>query len=137
MDFGRSKISATDYSSQDEHIIDDLSGGLRVVCLCFMRTIGILKPTFFPRLLQSVLTHLAQKGRSMDHKVEKGLNDQLGDFLELFRVHSSYYWLLPLWLTKYSMQDSFSMARSAGSYLLPPGGDLSASFMCAIICVNI
>ena len=29
------------------------------------------------------------------------------------------------------------MARSTGSYVLPPGGDLSASFMYAIICVNI
>ena len=29
------------------------------------------------------------------------------------------------------------MARSTGSYVLPPGGDLSASSMCAIICVNI
>ena len=52
--------------------------------------------TFFPRLLQSILTHLVQKGRSMDHQVEKGLNDQLDNFLELFRVHPSYYWLLPL-----------------------------------------
>ena len=60
----------------------------------------------------------------MDHKVEKGLKDQLGDFSELFRVHSSYYWWLPLWLTTYSMQDSFSMARSTGSYVLPAGGDI-------------
>ena len=95
------------------------------------------EPTFFPRLLQSILTHLAQKGRSMDHKVEKGLNEQLDDFLELLRVHPSHCWLLPLWLTTYYMQDSFSMARSTGSYVFPPGGDLSASFMCAIICVNI
>ena len=36
-----------------------------------------------------------------------------------------------------SMQEGFSMARSTGSYVLPSGGDLSASFMCAIICVNI
>jgi len=73
----------------------------------------------------------------MDHKVEKGLNDQLYDFVELFRVHPSYYWVLALWLTTYSMQDSFSMARSTGSYVLPPGGDLSAAFLCAMICVNI
>ena len=71
----------------------------------------------------------------MDHKVEKGLKDQLDGFLKLFRVHPSL--LLLLWLTTYSMQDDFYMARSTGSYALPLGGDLSASFMCAIICVNI
>jgi len=60
----------------------------------------------------------------MDQKVEKGLNDQLYDFVKLFRVHPSYYWSLPLWLTTYSMQDSLSMARSTGSYVLPSGGDL-------------
>ncbi|KIK03245.1 hypothetical protein K443DRAFT_676909 [Laccaria amethystina LaAM-08-1] len=74
-----------------------------------MNTLLMISLEAYTSLLQSVLTHLAQKGRSMDHKVEKGLNDQLGDFLELFR-------------------DSFSMARSAGSYLLPPGEN--PSFFC-------
>ena len=73
----------------------------------------------------------------MDHKVEKELNDQLDNFVELFRVHPSYYWALPLWLTRYSMQNSFSMAQSTGSHIFPPGGNLSAAFMCVIMCVNI
>ena len=94
-------------------------------------------PTFFTRLLRSILTHLAQKGRPMDHKVEKALNDQLDNFVELFRVHPIYYWLLSLWLTTYSTQNVFSIARSTGSYVFPPRGDLSAASMWAIIFLNI
>ena len=36
MDFGRSKISATNYSAQDEQIFGYFCGGLCVVCLCLM-----------------------------------------------------------------------------------------------------
>ena len=65
----------------------------------------------------------------MDHAVEKALNDQLDNFVELFRVHSSFHWLLPLWLTTYSTQNVFSIAQSTGSYVFPPGGNLSAAFV--------
>ena len=101
------------------------------------RTIGLSTPTFFTRLLRSNLTHLIQKGRPMDHEVKGALKDQLNNFVELLRVRPSYFWALPLWLTRYSMQDSFSMARSTGSCVFPPGGDFSAAFMCDIICVNV
>jgi len=46
MDFGRSKISATNYSAQGEHIIGDLCGGLHVVCLCFMANYCVVKAGF-------------------------------------------------------------------------------------------
>ena len=45
MDFGRSKISATNYSTQGEYI-SELCGGLHVVCLCFMANYWVVKADF-------------------------------------------------------------------------------------------
>ncbi|EDR10199.1 uncharacterized protein LACBIDRAFT_325881 [Laccaria bicolor S238N-H82] len=77
-----------------------------------MNTILVEYVEAYTSLLRSNLTHLSQKGRPMDHNVEKSLSDQLDKFVELFKI----------------LQKFFSMARSAGSYILPPGGDLSAAF---------
>ena len=46
MDSGRSKISATQYSAQDEHIFGDLRGGLRVVCLYLMVNCWVINTNF-------------------------------------------------------------------------------------------
>ena len=73
----------------------------------------------------------------MDHNDENSLTDQLDKFVELFKVRPSYYWVLPPPMVDHILQKIFSMARSTESYVLPPRGDLSAAFMCAIICVNV
>ena len=46
MDCGRSKISATQYSAQDERIFGYLCGGLRVVCLCLMASYWVVNANF-------------------------------------------------------------------------------------------
>ncbi|EDR09971.1 uncharacterized protein LACBIDRAFT_293786 [Laccaria bicolor S238N-H82] len=83
-----------------------------------MNTFLVISVEAYASLLRSILAHLTQKGRPMDHKVEKALKDQLDNFVELFK-------------------ENFSMARSTGSYVLPSEGDFSASFMYPIMCINI
>lgn len=74
-----------------------------------MNTFLVISVEAYASLLRSILAHLTQKGRPMDHKVEKALKDQLDNFVELFK-------------------ENFSMARSTGSYVLP--SEENPSFFC-------
>lgn len=64
-----------------------------------MNTILVEYVEAYTSLLRSNLTHLSQKGRPMDHNVEKSLSDQLDKFVELFKkifFYGSVSWKLHL-----------------------------------------